>query len=207
MEAKLKRADIVIIASAHNPSIIAPQWLKDHSLILEEPRHFVHTPDFSLFESESFSLLVDHQRLQIRAKKQDKGAVRSLAKIAGNYVKLLPHIPYRSLGLNLVWSIEIDEGEKLPKIGLNMNKSDLMLVFEGHKIDYGGIIYARSEIYVLKLVIEAQEKNNLINNFNYHHELGGVSVEDIKKLIDDFLTRYEDSLRIVKNLYSIGEKE
>ena len=35
MEAKLRRADIVIIASAHNPSIIAPQWLKDNSLITE----------------------------------------------------------------------------------------------------------------------------------------------------------------------------
>jgi predicted amino acid dehydrogenase len=35
MEVKHRQADIVIIASAHNPSIIAPQWLKDKSLIVE----------------------------------------------------------------------------------------------------------------------------------------------------------------------------
>jgi len=28
MEIKLGRADIVIVASAHNPSIVSPQWLK-----------------------------------------------------------------------------------------------------------------------------------------------------------------------------------
>jgi len=207
MQARFRRADIVILASAHNPSIIAPQWLKDNSLIIEEPKHFIHTPDFSLFQSESFSLVVDHQRLQITAKKQDKGSLKSLANIASNYVKLLPHIPCRSLGLNFVWSIEIDEGEKLPKIGLNINKSDLMLVFEGHEVDYGGIIHARKGPYTLKLVIEPQGKNTLVHNFNYHHELSGMSVEGFAKLIDYFLTRYEDSSRIVKGLYSIGEKK
>jgi len=207
MQAKFRRADIVIIASAHNPGIIAPQWLKDNSLIIEAPKHFVHTPDFSLFESESFSLVVDHERLQITAKKQDKGSLRALANIAGNYVKLLSYIPYRALGLNFVWSIEIDEGEKLPEIGLNINRGDLMLVFEGHEVDYGGIIYARKEPYRLKLVIEPQGGNTLVHNFNYHHEVGGMSGGDLAKLIDNFLTTYEDSSRIVKDLCSIGEKK
>ena len=207
MEAKFKRADIVMIASAHNPSIIAPQWLKDNSLIIEEPSHFIHTPDFSLFESESFSLVVDRQRLQITAKKQDQGSLRSLANVAANYIKLLPHIPYKSLGLNFVWSIEVEKGEKLPKIGLNMNKSDLASVFEGHKVDYGGIVYARKEPYTLKLVIEPQGGNTLVHNFNYHHEVGAISVEDLTRLVDNFLTRYEDSSKIVKALGSIGERK
>ncbi|MBE0516023.1 MAG: hypothetical protein IBX41_01350 [Methanophagales archaeon] len=207
MEVKPRRKDIVIIASAHNPSIIAPQWLKDNSLILEEPIHFVHTPDFSLFESESFSLLVDHQRLQITAKKQDDATLNSLADLAAKYVDLLPHIPYQSLGLNFTWSVEMAEGETLPKIEVNINGTDLLSVFEDHDVHYGGIIYARSAIYVLKLVIESQEKNSLINNFNFHHELKGRSLEDIRQFIGNFSTRYDDSLRILKNLYSLGEKE
>jgi hypothetical protein len=206
MEARLRRADIVIIASAHNPSIIAPQWLKDKSLIVEEPLHFVNTPDISLFESESFSLVVDYQRLQITVKKQDKMSLGSLANIASNYVQLLPHIPYKSLGLNFVWAIETDKGEKLPKIGLDINKSDLMSLFAGYDIDYGGIIYARKEPYMLKLVIEPQGKNTLIHNFNYHHELEDMSVEDTAKLINNFLTIHEDSSKIVKGLYLIGGK-
>jgi len=206
MEAKLRRADIVIIASAHNPSIIAPEWLKDKSLIVEEPSHFVHTPDLSIFESESFSVVVDHQRLQIVVKKQDTRSLESLANIASNYVKLLPHIPYKALGLNFTWTIEVDDGEELPKIEININKSDLMSVFEGHEVDCGGIIYARKEQYMLKVVIELQGGNTLVHNFNYNHELEGMSVEDIVKLINDFITIKEDSSSIVKGLYSIGDK-
>ena len=206
MEAKLRRADIVIIASAHNPSIIAPEWLKDKSLIVEEPSHFVHTPDLSIFESESFSVVVDHQRLQIVVKKQDTRSLESLANIASNYVKLLPHIPYKALGLNFTWTIEVDDGEELPKIEININKSDLMSVFEGHEVDCGGIIYARKEPYMLKVVIELQGGNTLVHNFNYNHELEGMSVEDIVKLINDFIAIKEDSSSIVKGLYSIGDK-
>jgi len=207
MEPKLRRADIVIIASAHNPSIVAPQWLKDNSLIVEKPLHFVNTPDFSLFESESFSLMVDHQRLQITAKKQDRRALRSLANVAANYVRLLPHIPYRSLGLNFLWTIEINEGGKFPRIGLSMNGSNLDSLFEGHKVTYGGIIYARKEPYMLKLVIEPQRENIVVHNFNYHHEVEGTPVEDLARLIDSFLTRYEDSSGVVRRLCLIKEKK
>ena len=206
MEAKLIRADIVIIASAHNPSIMAPQWLKDESLILEEPSHFVHTPDLAIFESESFSLVVDHHRLQIAVKKQDNESLKSLANIVSDYVKLLPHIPYNALGLNFIWTIEVDDGEELPKIELSINKSDLMSVFGGYEVDCGGIIYARKEPYMLKVVIELQGGNTLVHNFNYNYELEDMSVEYIVKLIDNFLTMKEDSSSIVKGLYAIGEK-
>ena len=206
MEAKLRRADIVLIASAHNPSIMAPQWLKDESLILEEPSHFVHTPDLAIFESESFSLVVDNHRLQIAVKKQDNESLKSLANIVSNYVKLLPHIPYKALGLNIIWTIEVDDGEELPKIELNINKSDLMPVFGGYEVDCGGIIYARKEPYMLKVVIELQGGNTLVHNFNYNYELEDMSVEYIVKLIDNFLTMKEDSSSIVKGLYAIGEQ-
>ncbi len=204
METKFGRASVVIIASALNPSIIAPQWLKDNSLIIEEPKHFINTPDFSLFESESFLLVVDNRRLQINARKEDRSSLISLANIASEYVKLVQNISYKALGLNFVWNIEIKEEEKLPKIELNINKGDLMQVFEGHEIDYGGIIYARKKPYVLKIVIEPMGENILVHNFNYYHELGDMSVKDIVSLIDSFLTRYEDSLRVVKGLYERG---
>lgn len=205
MEVKLSRADIVIIASSHNPSIVSPQWLKDNRLLIEEARHFVHTPDFSLFESESFSLVVDHQRLQITAKKQNRGSLESLANIASGYVKLLPHIPYRSLGLNFLWNVEI-EGERAPEIKVNINESDLLSIFKGHRITCGAIVYARKEPYLLKLIIERQGENTLVHNFNYHHTVQHMSAEDIVSLIDKFLMRYSESARIVEETYPRKEK-
>ncbi len=102
MEIKIERADIVIVASAHNPSIVSPQWLKGKKLIVEDPKQFVHTPDFSLFDSETFSLVVDRERLQITAKKKDSGTLKSLASVGSGYIDLLPHVPYKSVGLNFV---------------------------------------------------------------------------------------------------------
>jgi hypothetical protein len=151
-------------------------------------------------------LVVDHHRLQIAVKKQDNGSLKSLANIVSNYVKLLPHIPYNALGLNFVWTIEVDDGEELPKIELNINKSDLMSVLGGYKVDYGGIIYVRKEPYLLKVVIELQGGNTLVHNFNYNYELEDISVEYIVKLIGNFLTMKEDSSSIVKGLYVIGEQ-
>lgn len=205
MTIKLKRADIVILASSHNPSIISPQWLKDNSLITEDPINFMHTLDFSLFESESFLLVVDRQRLQITAKKQDEESLRTLADFCSKYIKLLAHIPYQAFGLNFIWSIENGK-EGRPKIEIRIDKSNFAPVFEGHEVNYGGIIYARKEPYLLKLVIEPEGENALMNNFNYHHELKGVSVEDMIAIIDSFLTRYNDSLRIVKSLYKREEE-
>lgn len=204
MEIRPRLADIVIVASAHNPSIMSPEWLKENSLITEEPKHFVHTPDFSVFESDSFSLVVDRQRLQITAKKQDKISLNSLAKAAVGYIKLLHHIPYISMGLNFVWSCVVGEDEKLPKIGLSVNANDIKPLFKAYEVSYGGIIYAKKEPYRLKLVIEQQGNNSFVQNFNYHYELTGMAAEDIAGLIGDFLSRYEDSAAIVKELCLIG---
>lgn len=203
MEVKLRRADIVILAEAHNPSIIAPEWLKVHSLITEEPKQFIHTPDFSMFESDSFLLVVDHQRWQLTAKKDNMESLRSLASIGHNYVRLLPHVPYRALGLNFTWTVGSQDKEEIPKIIVNIDTTDPASIMIGHELNYGGIIYAKKDPYLLKLVIERPGKNVLTHNFNYHHELHGRSQEDILKFLDCFFTRYEDSLNTIKKLYSI----
>ncbi len=201
MEPRLSRADIIILAAGHNPSIVSPQWLKENSLISESPSHFVHTPDFSVFESESFSLVVDHQRLQVVAKKQDESSIETLATVAGKYIGLLKHIPYKALGLNLVWSIEANGSTRLPHIALKLNDSDPSLAFAGHKVAFGGIIYAQKESYVLKLTIERQGERCLVHNFNYHHELASVSTDNIVALVHTFVARFKDSAAVINRLY------
>ncbi len=207
MESKLRRADIIVIAAGHNPSIVSPQWLRENSLINEPPSHFVHTPDFSVFESESFSLTVDHQRLQIVAKKQSESSIGSLAAVAGKYVSLLKHIPYRALGLNLVWSVEIGSNATLPDIVLRLNNGDPTLAFPGHKVAFGGIIYAQKESYILKVTIERQGENSLVHNFNYHHEIASVPNEGIVGLTNSLAERFKDSAAIIHTLYSSNKSK
>lgn len=204
MEVKLVRADIVILASAHNPSIIAPDWLKANSLIAEEPKDFMHTPAFSAFESESFVLIVDPQRLQVIAKKYDAETLKSLYGIAKNYIKLLPHIPYKALGINFVWTVHPDEGSCPSSIRVTLNRGNLESIFEGHDLNYGGIVYAKKAPYTLKLIVEPKPEHGFIYNFNYHHELTDLSTNGIVALIEDFTIRYEHSSIIIKGIYTTG---
>ena len=201
MKIKLKRVDIVILANAHNPSIISPQWLKEKNLIMEKPKHFVYTPEISLFESETFSLIVDRQRLQITAKKQDINTLKNLGDIGKGYVKLLPHIPYKSMGLNFEWLAEGNENERLPNINVVIDSmSNLSTIFSEHELRYGGIIYAAKKPYLLKLIINPQDSKSLVYNFNYHHEVKGLNINVVMKYIGNLVTLYRHSEGIVKKL-------
>lgn len=208
MKIKLGRADVVILADAHNPSIVSPQWLKEKNLIIEEPKQFVHTPDFSLFDSETFSLIVDRQRLQITVKKQNTDALEALANIGKGYIKLLPHIPYRALGLNFVWLAEANEKEHLPKINIIIDSiNDVSSILPDHELNYGCIIYASKEPYLLRLTIEPQAKSTLVYNFNYHHEVRGLDINVVIKYVDNFMNLYKDSQKVVEKIYFRRGKE
>lgn len=208
MEIKLRRADIVIVASAHNPSIVSPQWLKKKNLIVEDPKQFVHTPDFSLFDSETFSIVIDRERLQITAKKQDRGTLKSLAIIGSRYINLLPHVPYRSLGLNFVWLAESNEGEVIPKIDISIGFiNNLPSILTDHELNYGCIIYARKDPYLLKLIIEPRGKNTLVYNFNYHHGVGRLNKDKISEHISNFMSLYENSKEIVEKTCLLQEEK
>jgi hypothetical protein len=74
----------------------------------------VNRADFSVFESESFALFVDRQRLQITAKKRGTSALESLQHFGMGYVREQSHIPYRALGLDFEWILEAAVGEALP---------------------------------------------------------------------------------------------
>lgn len=208
MEIKLERADIVIVASAHNPSIVSPQWLREKKLIVEDSKQFVHTPDFSLFDSETFSLVVDRERLQITAKKQDRETLKSLASVGSGYINLLTHVPYRSLGLNFVWLAESTEGEVLPKIEVSIGfTNNLSSILTDHELIYGCIIYARKDPYLLKLIIEPRGKNSLVYNFNYHHGVERLDKDTILDYIGNFMNLYEKSKEIVEKTCLLQEEK
>jgi len=197
------RADIVVLASAHNPSIMSPEWLRKKALLDERPSNFIHTPDFSLFESESYTITLDRQRLQIVAHYltgQDQNTVRAIAGIAGGYISLLPEITYTAMGLNLTWSMISDDEIKAPGIDLGfIPDRDWRESLEGHDLSYGGIIYARKDPYRLTITVTPEREGNLIYKFNYHHDVAEIDLEIAQSYIAESPTLYTHSLEFVKS--------
>lgn len=201
MEIKLEGTDIVLIANAHNPSIVTHQWLKNNDLIKEEPQNFTHTPGFSIFESENLFLTVDYQRLQIVAKNHNEETLKSLNNFIAGYISILPQIPYVALGLNFIWKVIFTEDEKSPNIIIKINEKKINFLFDEIKTKFGGIIYMTNFPYVLKIVFEPVHKNMIMFNFNFHHEIKDKTIEERIAYVNNFINRKKESFEIIEKLF------
>lgn len=202
MGIQLLSADIVILASMHNPSIMSPEWIRNKGLLAENPTNFVHTPDFFLFESESYRLTLDRVRLQIMATQPERedSSLNSITRIASTYISSLPEIPYTALGLNFEWSMSSDTELTTPKIALRLDSGkDWGAILDGHTLTFGGIVYARKEPYILSLTIIPRENGLLVYDFNYHHEVSGMSPDAILNYIAEFPNLCHHSMNVVRS--------
>jgi len=200
MELK-SRSNIVILASAHNPSIINPQWLKDKNLIKEDPTNFASTPEFSVFESETYSLLVDRNRLQIAIKNDEDNSLNFLPKIASTYIELLPHIPYKSIGFNFDWFYDKSNKKNILEYNIKIGNSiGLSNILDDYKINYGGIIHAEGKNHNLKLILEPPSETLQKFNFNYHHDIQDLNVKDMVEVVGNFLNVHKHSKEVVTSI-------
>ena len=141
-------------------------------------------------------------------KKQDRETLKSLASVGSGYINLLPHVPYRSLGLNFVWLAESNEGEVLPKMDVSIGFiNNLSSILTDHELNYGCIIYARKDPYLLKLIIEPRGKNSLVYNFNYHHSVEGLDIDTVLEHIENFMSLYEKSKEIEEKTCLLQEEK
>ncbi len=167
---QLRKASIVILAQAHNPSIISPDWVQKALLIKESPSNFIHTPPFSLFDSASFLLTVDMERLELVSKVLDEEHISACGQTASAYFHMLPRIPYRSLGLNFVWVYSPEpSGKPLPRVKLVIDKLNLNQVFNSRSIKYGGTIRVESKPCILTVQINYEGDQTIVFNYNFNY--------------------------------------
>ena len=116
--ATLRLLSVVILGEYHNPSIVNPDFLVSNDIIPKSWRTIetVTTPGLSVLRYDNgIQLIVDPNRLTISKEcnepflKHNKSNIHS---IAAKYVNKLPHIPYRSLGLNCLVSTVRDDPKR-----------------------------------------------------------------------------------------------
>jgi len=200
MRVSSNKAEIVILATPHNIGILTPEWLREKGSIDEKPKQAILLQNISLFESESFLIIANPDRLQLTAKRQTPETLETLAKVATKYIESSFHISHTALGLNFIWTLNTEGNESLPEIGNNIGDiKDFSPIFPGGKVSYGGIIYTKRDPYLLKLVIEPVNlsTSTYVFNFNYHHELKELDLDKIKTYVKSFLDLYNDSERTV----------
>ncbi len=105
MQLELLNTAVVVVAQEHNPTILHPAFLASQGIVpedwqLAEPP--VCTPAFSVAKYENgISFTVDSNRFLV-AEERPAGnpAASRIPGLAVSYVEQLPHVRYRSLGVN-----------------------------------------------------------------------------------------------------------
>lgn len=207
MKINLRFANIVILAEKHNPTIVSKDWLMDKKIVAEDPTNFIHTPVFSLFESQNFSLIVDENRLQAAPKNFSPSHIDQFKGMVTNYVQRLPETPYKAIGLNYAWETKAEENEN----ALNQWERDFPLgqnrmsaLSPAGKYYFGTIIYDFFDNVRLKIVVEPNLNTlrDLSFDLNYH-----IDIKELKGIVEaiyQFDQRLNHSEKIVNNLCGIG---
>ncbi len=118
MAASMVDASCVVVANAHNPSIVNPDWLSSHEILpdsepsweLAEPP--IATPPMShvCYQNDVSVVLMSDRLIVGRARAElPTSSVALLAELAANYVRTLKHIPYTGVGTNLTATIEVPD--------------------------------------------------------------------------------------------------
>jgi len=178
----LEGTNIVILAKHHNPSIVSKEWLVNNKIINENENimNFVHTPAFSVIETDIFHLTVDSDRLQIALKKTRDDNIKYWLAIIKRYINHLPQTPYRALGINFIFNIFINE-KRFKKLFAGDDNLFKKIFGENYKI--GGIIKFNYNDFMVRLRLE-QINKKILSDFNFH--LDSKDVQNIIKKIDKY---------------------
>jgi len=187
----LRGANIVILAKNYNPSIVTKDWLDRKGIIKKDAViNFVHTPPFSLVETDDFSLVVDLDRLQISVKKINSENIEKLPKLIEDYTNNLPETPYETIGFNFSYGIP---GERSIQDILCLDKERIANIYPD---DYrlGMTIHTKFRDFLVRVNVQPSN-GELIADFNFQFKLN--NSEEIKTKLgeySDLMTKIEEDL-------------
>lgn len=196
------QANVILVAYNHNPSIVTKDWLLRNEIITETLVDFTHSPLFSSVKSESYSLFVDQQRLQLELNIINENTLSQLPYMINKYVKILSEIPYQAIGFNSNWRIsDIDTPNILRTIFCG--KGDLLSSVFGKNHKIGGIVWFDYDMFQAQFTASHILDNDMLENtidvnFNYQSQLKGV--DDLYNSLARFELITEHASDIAHNL-------
>lgn len=204
MKVILTGANIVILASSFNPSIVSKEWLIRKGIAKDTPKNFTHTPVFSFFESDNFSITLVPDRFQLEVRKINDANLKQLVPMAEKFASSLPETPYTAIGVNYLWQAEFETKEVINKIlkGIfTFNWDKTKNIFKEQDVSLGSIVWLNYAGFLMKLSILPSletKKCYILCDFNYHANITG-EVE-LKEMLSKSSDTFKHSNEIVNEL-------
>lgn len=136
---------VVVLAQAHNPTILHPYFLSSEKIVPQdwEPAEPpICTPPFSVLKYRGrFEITAEENKLQFRDSKPDNSVDDvSVENIAERYILSLPHVHYTAVGINFTafWDFEEPTSFLMERFLQHgpWNEADLTLMAFGLKFVY-----------------------------------------------------------------------
>ncbi len=110
MSKKLVGWNVVIAAHQFNPSIVSQPWLIRHNLATEADfqQGFVFSDSLVQIQAQAFNFLLVEEQLQFQPKVEMEREQELISSRVGDFVKSLPHTPFKAVGLNFLWNLTPD---------------------------------------------------------------------------------------------------
>ncbi len=191
----LEGINVVILAKNYNPSIVSKEWLYEKDIVRETARNFVHTPAFSLVETERISLVLTEDRLQISLKSISSENIESLPDIATKFVSHLPETPYTAVGFN--YDYHAPKASTSIETLFSPDEAKLGELFS-QDYEIGGTVLFQFKEFVVRMsatpVKEGDSKMAI--HFNFHSDSPGAEkVKERLNLHSQTMKKAEEILR------------
>ncbi len=198
-------AALVLTAQSFNPSIITDTWLQHRSILslddLVGARVF--SPDVTQFQTDQFQVLVILPKMQITFSTHNvENCIDGPRNVVTKIVKLLPHTPYKALGINFNYKISQPEKQDYATFNralFGQGSCPLLDEFKEADARFGRYLSknygsARLRLDIKPIKPKPEKREFLSFDFNFHHDLEETARDTLPQEITRLLNTW-DSLR------------
>lgn len=217
MKINLTNFSIVVLAQAHNPSILNPDFLKNNKIIDASftPKDIICTPPIAQVSfDEGISIKAEFERLQFIDPVSERIPYSSqIPEIATRYISTLPHVRYTAAGINFIghylWedirSASSFISDKFIKNGPWLSLGD-GLTNIGLKFVYlFDKIKCTISMESAEMIREENKKIPVILiNANYNLDVKDNNIQEIKSFISDWKIQNERFVNFLEKVFYKG---
>ncbi len=166
-------ANIVILASNYNPSIVSKEWLSLRGIFGQSVLNFVHRPVLSLVENQNLGISIDEQRLQLVVKSVTHENLTEANSIVARFIDTLPETPYKAIGFNYRYTLP-EKGCDLERL-LSPKPAKLRKVFSA-EYKLGTIVAFAFDTFMATLTVTPPLPTGQATriSFNFHSDVANV---------------------------------
>ena len=197
---------VVLTANVFNPSIFTEKWMARNELLPEADMvgMRVFSPEVVQFQTARMQVLITPPKVQISFQLSDEQSALQALAFLSKTTELLPHTPFRGLGLNFDYFVAQPEGHDFRGFNralFGYSENPLFREFDTADARFGGYFSKNHGQARLKLDIKpvtitesSADRELLLFSFNFHHDITSESGPDTVSTLKNRLVTWKDFL-------------